>query len=585
MAFMEKKFHPAPAFHSLPVVASAGGRRKGFHQSTPSETTPKKLQSSSHQPVAEHAASIFDSSTSVNDKPQPEHWSDLELVGLGLRNLSPTLFVHFQFLTALHLNGNNLTSISSEIALLRNLKHLNISDNHLKSVPPEIGKLVQLREFLMYNNFVNLLPVEFGSLYQLEVFGLDGNPLVEPLYSMNATSGGLSLVSFLRDNNTMMAPPVERSWISLPSFTEETLSSDCISVVSFNILSERYSTPQRYGYVPSWALEWKYRRELILQELASYSADIICLQEMEGAAYEEFFYPQMKERFGYESVFVQKSRCKTMNDKERRTVDGCATFYRPNRFRLEESTLLEFSQLAAHSPEITQSEKIYQRLALKDNICLVTRFLDLASIEPRQLLVANVHIHWNPDYPDVKLMQAILLVEEVTRLAKACGRVQPHVLLMGDFNSTPDSGVYTFLGQGTIPAHHADFLDLPYGKYADQGAAHRLSLCSVLSLTPETSSMETSVVPWFKGHIDYIWYRQDTGLVPTGVLGPLSKEYQGRIVGLPTQHLPSDHLPVMAEFRISAPVPPPNHRFPPAHAESRRIVNVPLSFSFGNHRS
>lgn len=46
----------------------------------------------------------------------------------------------------------------------------------------------------------------------------------------------------------------------------------------YNILADPYATAQMYGYTPSWALTWEYRKELILQEILAYSADIICLQ-------------------------------------------------------------------------------------------------------------------------------------------------------------------------------------------------------------------------------------------------------------------------------------------------------------------
>jgi len=54
--------------------------------------------------------------------------------------------------------------------------------------------------------------------------------------------------------------------------------SDTFTVFSYNILAEKYATPQMYGYTPSWALSWEYRKELILQEILAYSADIVCLQ-------------------------------------------------------------------------------------------------------------------------------------------------------------------------------------------------------------------------------------------------------------------------------------------------------------------
>lgn len=54
--------------------------------------------------------------------------------------------------------------------------------------------------------------------------------------------------------------------------------ADAFTVFCYNILAEKYATPQMYGYTPSWALAWEYRKELILQEVLAYSADVVCLQ-------------------------------------------------------------------------------------------------------------------------------------------------------------------------------------------------------------------------------------------------------------------------------------------------------------------
>ena len=48
--------------------------------------------------------------------------------------------------------------------------------------------------------------------------------------------------------------------------------------MNYNILCDKYATRHVYGYCPSWALQWDYRRKHILEELRSYSADIIALQ-------------------------------------------------------------------------------------------------------------------------------------------------------------------------------------------------------------------------------------------------------------------------------------------------------------------
>jgi len=46
----------------------------------------------------------------------------------------------------------------------------------------------------------------------------------------------------------------------------------------YNVLCDKYATRQMYGYCPSWALEWEYRKKGILDEIRHYAADIISLQ-------------------------------------------------------------------------------------------------------------------------------------------------------------------------------------------------------------------------------------------------------------------------------------------------------------------
>ena len=58
-----------------------------------------------------------------------------------------------------------------------------------------------------------------------------------------------------------------------------------------------------------------------------FSADIITLQEVETEQFFNLFQPELK-RDGYEGVFEPKSRAKTMNENERKHVDGCAIFWK-----------------------------------------------------------------------------------------------------------------------------------------------------------------------------------------------------------------------------------------------------------------
>jgi mRNA deadenylase 3'-5' endonuclease subunit Ccr4 len=56
------------------------------------------------------------------------------------------------------------------------------------------------------------------------------------------------------------------------------LFSGIFTVMCYNVLCDKYATRQMYGYCPSWALEWEYRKKGILDEIRHYAADIISLQ-------------------------------------------------------------------------------------------------------------------------------------------------------------------------------------------------------------------------------------------------------------------------------------------------------------------
>lgn len=109
----------------------------------------------------------------------------------------------------------------------------------------------------------------------------------------------------------------------------------------YNVLCDKYATRQMYGYCPSWALSWEYRKKAILDEIRHYSADIISLQEIETEQFYNFFLPELKND-GYEGIFSPKSRAKTMSEVERKYVDGCAIFFRAAKYALNFICLMKF---------------------------------------------------------------------------------------------------------------------------------------------------------------------------------------------------------------------------------------------------
>ncbi|CAH1399098.1 unnamed protein product [Nezara viridula] len=93
---------------------------------------------------------------------------------------------------------------------------------------------------------------------------------------------------------------------------------------------------------------------------------------------------------------------------------------------------------------------------------------DYSNITEQVLLVCTAHIHWDPEFCDVKLIQVMMLSHALKGvLEEASVHLRPNnspvqLLLCGDFNSLPDSGVIEFLSSGRVLSDHQDFKDLPY---------------------------------------------------------------------------------------------------------------------------
>ncbi|TFY81090.1 hypothetical protein EWM64_g2928 [Hericium alpestre] len=518
--------------------------------------------------------------------PPENSWSSLDMGGVQIKNLSPTsgLF-SFTFLINLYLNHNALTTIPPEISKLRHLELLDLSGNSLVTLPPEIGMLTQLKELYLFDNHLSTLPSELGTLHQLQTLGVEGNPLDSTLKAIVQKEGTQALISYLRDSAPVPPPPPERQWRQLISPPERDAidadpSVETFSLLSYNILCERCATERLYGYTPSWALSWEYRRELIFTEITANDADFLCLQEVDIAQYEDYFVKEFEKR-GYEGVYWPKSRYKTMNDIDRRLVDGCATFFKRDKYQLIEKHLVEFSTVAMQRSDFKKTDDMFNRVLVKDNIATICLFETRKT--GTRLIVANAHCHWDHAYCDVKLVQVALLVEEVEKVAHHFSKYPPRLptpppkdgsspteppsrpppmysdgtkiptIICGDYNSIPPSGVYEFFANGSVAPDHPDFMSHHYGRYTTEGLKHRLGLKSAYAGVGELPL--TNYTPSFQGAIDYIWYSTGS-LTVNAVLGEVDKAYLEKVVGFPHPHFPSDHISIAAEFRVKPPREP-----------------------------
>lgn len=83
-------------------------------------------------------------------------------------------------------------------------------------------------------------------------------------------------------------------------------------------------------------------------------------------------------------------------------------------------------------------------------VCLFLAGKPHSVMDKQLILVANAHMHWDPEYSDVKLVQTMMFLSEVKNIIdKASRNLRPSasgehatipLVLCADLNSLPDSG-------------------------------------------------------------------------------------------------------------------------------------------------
>lgn len=100
----------------------------------------------------------------------------------------------------------------------------------------------------------------------------------------------LSPINILVTDPVILSPPPPRLRCMIPirylqkpwnsNLKDQSSNEVVFSVLSYNILADLYALRYKYGYCPTWALVWEYRRQNLLHEIIEYHADILCLQEV-----------------------------------------------------------------------------------------------------------------------------------------------------------------------------------------------------------------------------------------------------------------------------------------------------------------
>lgn len=506
----------------------------------------------------------------INEVINKQFWTAIDMSGQGLLNVSPKIS-NYGFLQKLFLNNNNLGTVPLAITQMKQLKVLDLSNNLIKELPEEIGRMLSLRYLFLFGNQIEQLPAELGALFQLEMLGIGGNPLNDSSAKIFSKGGTKALIVDLRDSAPPGPPPRAREWIHLDDTGTRSdtnneppvaKTQNGFTILSYNTLCDRYTTPQLYGYTASWALDWSYRSELLISEVLSYDTDILCLQEVNKETLDNLWIPTLEPK-GYKCLFYPKTRARTMSsEEEKKVVDGCVICYKESKMDLLKYHHVEYNSAALAKEDLKKSVDVFNRVMTRDNIALIASF---EMKETKQVFViVNTHLHWDPAYCDVKLVQSAILIEQIESILKkylsgdtsdaplknlkAKDMKMVPTVICGDFNSTSKSGVYQLFSQGSVPPTHEDLKGYSYGNFTEKGIQQKLVFKSAYADDLELPF--TNFTPNFTESIDYIWY-STSGLKVKDLMGQVDPEYASHYVGFPNAHHPSDHVPIAAHLEFT----------------------------------
>jgi mRNA deadenylase 3'-5' endonuclease subunit Ccr4 len=221
----------------------------------------------------------------------------------------------------------------------------------------------------------------------------------------------------------------------------ESQESDAIiTVMSYNVLADAYALKHKhelYAQTPMGCLSWSNRAQLLAREIIHWSPTIVCLQEVDK-------YKDIEDKLrhhGYVGRFLQRT-----NDRP----DGLAMFWKDDVFAVE-----------------SMEDVMFSEHGLRDNVAQVYRLRMRKQDKDAHfdIVVSNVHVLFNPKRGDIKLGQVRILMELITR--ESHGGSIP-VVMCGDYNSAPYSGVYDFMSNG-----HLDFLERDRRTVSGQIAGNR----------------------------------------------------------------------------------------------------------------
>lgn len=332
-------------------------------------------------------------------------------------------------------------------------------------------------------------------------------------------------------------------------FTKNMSGENSLRVISYNILADLYADSDfarshLFSTCPSYAIEMDYRKQLLVKEIIGYNGDIICLQEVDEKVFHRDLLPALNDE-GLDGFYDAKGG---------QVTEGLAVFFRESKLRVLGHSRLILSEELQHNilfadlwEKVQTNPKLTERIVQRSTVLQVNVFESVE--DPSKLLVVGItHLYFHPDADHIRLLQAGISLQILQQVMCLFQSKHPDkevaLLFCGDFNSTPEFGVYRLMTTQLI-----DFEDVDWSSKVDECVKginfnHNLELDSACGCPPYTN-----FTAGFYGCLDYIFYQSDKLTVKQVIPMPTHEEVTQH-VALPSITFPSDHIPLIADLQF-----------------------------------
>eukprot|EP00116_Pleurobrachia_bachei_P002120 sb/3462382/ len=245
--------------------------------------------------------------------------------------------------------------------------------------------------------------------------------------------------------------PVESnpSFARLISRARPRPSSITTRVISYNILADSFMETRtkpvvnHFPWCPKKFQARAYREPRIAGEIRAHDPDIVCMQEVEGHAFDQTLQQMLPDYCGNLRT-VMKGRNKV----------GCCIFYRRTQYQELHYETVELPQEYSSEGSLTElgktlAEKFPEFMADIAIRPILSQILVLKStVTGQNLVVGNTHLFWNPEYSKVTFLHAHALCTKLQEVREKFGNAR--VVLCGDMNSQTTSLVHEYFTCGRV---------------------------------------------------------------------------------------------------------------------------------------